>query len=135
MSVTLHTNFGDIKVEVFCDLTPRTAKVFLDFFILFLSLKLFMAQNFLALCASGYYNNTLFHRNVKGFIVQGGDPTGTGKGGSSIYGGMFEDEIVDVLRVRTFRGFVDILELCDDVFFDSARSTWNSINGESRSWN
>ena len=74
MSVTLHTNIGDIKIEVFCDTAQRTS------------------FNFLALCASGYYNGTTFHRNIKGFAIQGGDPTGTGKGGESIWGGKFEDE-------------------------------------------
>eukprot|EP00998_Keelungia_sp_KM082_P009937 NODE_6130_length_656_cov_124.850662_g6107_i0.p1 GENE.NODE_6130_length_656_cov_124.850662_g6107_i0~~NODE_6130_length_656_cov_124.850662_g6107_i0.p1 ORF type:complete len:169 (-),score=22.22 NODE_6130_length_656_cov_124.850662_g6107_i0:70-576(-) len=80
MSVTLHTNLGDIKVEVFCDDVPKTA------------------ENFLALCASGKYNNTLFHRNIPGFMVQGGDPTNTGKGGECIWGGKFEDEIREHLR-------------------------------------
>eukprot|EP00966_Prymnesium_polylepis_P125631 2904552-Prymnesium_polylepis.2 len=75
MSVTLHTNLGDVKIEVYCDTVPRTA------------------FNFLALCASGYYEHTQFHRNVRGFMVQGGDPTGTGKGGDSIWGGKFVDEI------------------------------------------
>lgn len=55
-------------------------------------------QNFLALCASNYYDDTIFHRNIKGFIIQGGDPTGKGKGGQSIYGGHFEDEIRPALR-------------------------------------
>lgn len=63
MSVTLHTDLGDIKIEVDC----RNAKK--------------ASYNFLALCASGYYDNTLIHRNIKGFMVQMGDPTGTGKGG------------------------------------------------------
>lgn len=58
MSVTLHTSHGDIKIELYCELTPKTAK------------------NFLALCARKYYDNTIFHRNIKNFIVQGGDPTG-----------------------------------------------------------
>ena len=75
MSVTLHTNLGTIKLEIFCDTVPRTS------------------FNFLALAASGYYDGTIFHRNVKGFMVQGGDPTGTGKGGESIWGGKFSDEI------------------------------------------
>lgn len=75
MSVTLHTNHGDVKLEIFCDSVPRTA------------------FNFLALAASGYYDGTQFHRNVRGFMVQGGDPTGTGKGGESIWGGKFADEI------------------------------------------
>ncbi len=65
--MTLHTNLGDVKVEVFCELVPRAA------------------ENFLALCASGKYDNTTFHRNIKGFMIQGGDPTGTGRGGKSIY--------------------------------------------------
>lgn len=56
-------------------------------------------QNFLALCASDYYNGCLFHRNIKGFIVQTGDPTHTGKGGSSIWGRKFEDEFKENLKV------------------------------------
>ena len=43
-------------------------------------------QNFLALAASGYYTDTIFHRNIRGFLIQGGDPLGTGKGGASIWG-------------------------------------------------
>lgn len=50
------------------------------------------------LAASGYYDGTVFHRIIPGFIVQGGDPTGTGKGGKSIWGGKFEDEIRDYLK-------------------------------------
>jgi hypothetical protein len=60
-------------------------------------------QNFLALCASDYYNGTIFHRNMKGFMIQGGDPTGTGKGGNSIWGGKFEDEIKEDLKVRAIQ--------------------------------
>mmetsp|Transcript_10600 Transcript_10600/g.27474 ORF Transcript_10600/g.27474 Transcript_10600/m.27474 type:complete len:177 (-) Transcript_10600:176-706(-) len=75
MAVTLHTSLGDLKLELYCDTTPRTS------------------YNFLALAASNYYDNTLFHRNIKGFMVQGGDPTGTGKGGESIWGGKFQDEL------------------------------------------
>ncbi|EEP79799.1 peptidyl-prolyl cis-trans isomerase 10 [Uncinocarpus reesii 1704] len=55
MSVTLHTTHGDLKVEVFCEAVPKTA------------------ENFLALCASGAYNNTPFHRLVPSFMIQGGD--------------------------------------------------------------
>mmetsp|Transcript_15977 Transcript_15977/g.19222 ORF Transcript_15977/g.19222 Transcript_15977/m.19222 type:complete len:160 (+) Transcript_15977:193-672(+) len=80
MSVTLHTNLGEVKLEIFCDDCPRTA------------------ENFLALCASNYYNGTIFHRNIKGFMIQGGDPTGTGKGGESIYGRKFADEIREQLQ-------------------------------------
>jgi peptidyl-prolyl cis-trans isomerase-like 3 len=63
---------------------------------------LFEFQNFLAHCASGYYNDSIFHRNIKGFIVQTGDPTGTGKGGKSIWGGRFEDEFKPQLKVNQF---------------------------------
>ena len=74
MAVTLHTTLGDLKLEIYCDTAPRTS------------------FNFLALCASDYYVGTLFHRNMRGFMVQGGDPTGTGKGGASVWGGAFDDE-------------------------------------------
>ena len=49
--------------------------------------------NIAALAHAGYYNNTTFHRIIRDFMIQGGDPTGTGRGGESIYGGKFEDEI------------------------------------------
>jgi cyclophilin family peptidyl-prolyl cis-trans isomerase len=55
-------------------------------------------QNFSTLAERGYYNNTIFHRIIKEFMIQGGDPTGTGRGGSSIYGEKFEDEIRDDLK-------------------------------------
>merc|ERR1719183_185310 len=80
MSLTFHTSAGDIKVELFCDTAPRTC------------------FNFLALVASGAYDGTLFHRNMKGFMVQGGDPTGTGKGGECIDGGTMECEFVSTLK-------------------------------------
>jgi len=80
MAITLITDYGDMKVELFCEECPKTCK------------------NFLALCASGYYNGSLFHRNIKGFMVQTGDPTGTGKGGNSIWGEKFKDEIVPHLK-------------------------------------
>ena len=81
MSVTLHTDVGDIKIEVFCERTPKTC------------------ENFLALCASNYYNGCIFYRNIKGFMVQMGDPTGTGRGGNSIWGKKFEDEYSEYLKV------------------------------------
>ncbi|XP_061714704.1 peptidyl-prolyl cis-trans isomerase-like 3 [Cydia pomonella] len=89
MSVTLHTDVGDIKIELFCEQCPRTC------------------ENFLALCASDYYNGCLFHRNIKGFIVQTGDPSGTGKGGTSIWGKKFEDEFREDLK-HNARGMVSM---------------------------
>jgi peptidyl-prolyl cis-trans isomerase-like 3 len=91
-SVTLHTTLGDLKLEIYCEEVPRTA------------------TSFLAHCASGYYDKTIFHRNIKGFMIQGGDPTGTGKGGVSIYNtpnGKFQDEIVDSLK-HSRRGIVSM---------------------------
>jgi len=74
MSVTLHTSLGPIKLELFVSSAPRTC------------------FNFLALASSSYYDNTIFHRNIKQFCIQGGDPKGTGKGGESIWGGAFGEE-------------------------------------------
>lgn len=88
-SVTFHTDVGDIKIELFCEDCPKTC------------------ENFLALCASDYYNSNAFHRNIKGFIVQTGDPTGTGKGGNSIWNGKFDDEFKDHLK-HTDRGMVSM---------------------------
>jgi cyclophilin family peptidyl-prolyl cis-trans isomerase len=89
MSVTLHTNLGDVKIEIFCDTVPRTA------------------FNFLALAGSGYYDHSLFHRNIRGFMLQGGDPSGTGKGGESIWGGKFADEIHPA-NTHSARGIVSM---------------------------
>ena len=68
-SVILNTTQGEISVELFAKQAPLTCR------------------NFLQLCIDGYYEDTIFHRLVPGFILQGGDPTGTGHGGESIYDG------------------------------------------------
>jgi len=68
-SAVIHTTQGEIAIELFAKQTPLTCR------------------NFLQLSLDGYYNNTIFHRLVPGFILQGGDPTGTGHGGESIYDG------------------------------------------------
>ncbi len=68
-SAIIHTTQGEISVELFAKQTPLTCR------------------NFLQLSLDGYYENTIFHRLVPGFILQGGDPTGTGHGGESIYDG------------------------------------------------
>lgn len=89
MSITLQTTHGDIKVELFCETCPRAS------------------ENFLALCGSGYFDSTIFHRNIKGFIIQGGDPSGTGTGGESIYGTPFWDEITSNIKHNT-RGMLSM---------------------------
>ncbi|KAG0329140.1 Peptidyl-prolyl cis-trans isomerase cyp8 [Dissophora globulifera] len=72
---TIVTNFGKINIELFCDQTPRTC------------------YNFIMLAKSGYYKNVKFHRKIKNFMLQGGDPTGTGRGGESYWKENFKDEI------------------------------------------
>ena len=75
------TDFGDMVVEFFEGVAPKHVESF----------KLH-AKN-------GYYNGTLFHRVIPGFMIQGGDPTGTGKGGESIWGGVFDVEFSGQWRV------------------------------------
>lgn len=63
--------------------------------------------NFLTLCEREYYNETIFHRSVPGFIIQGGDPTGTGTGGDSAFGGTFKDEF-DSRLIHDSRGILSM---------------------------
>ena len=76
---TIKTNMGDIEIKLFEKLTPKTV------------------ENFVGLAKKGYYNGVIFHRVIDKFMIQGGDPTGTGRGGQSIWGKSFEDEIVPSL--------------------------------------
>src|SRR3954466_10979714 len=71
----IETDQGTIEFELLADVAPRTA------------------ENFRLLANRGYYNGLTFHRIVKGFMLQGGDPKGDGSGGESAWGGRFEDEI------------------------------------------
>lgn len=73
--VVLETNQGNIEVRLMPDIAPKTC------------------ENFIKLAAKGYYDGIIFHRVIKGFMIQGGDPTGTGRGGESIWGSPFEDEV------------------------------------------
>lgn len=70
----IKTNRGEIMVQLFPELAPKTVK------------------NFIELAKKGYYDGVIFHRVIPDFMIQGGDPTGTGMGGESIYGESFEDE-------------------------------------------
>ncbi|XP_044132091.1 spliceosome-associated protein CWC27 homolog [Bufo gargarizans] len=85
--VLLKTTAGEIDIELWSKETPKACR------------------NFIQLCLEGYYENTVFHRVVPEFIVQGGDPTGTGTGGDSIYGKPFRDEFHTRLRFNR-RGLV-----------------------------
>ena len=77
--VILHTNMGDITLELFKKRAPKTVK------------------NFVTHAKNGYYDGVIFHRVIEDFMIQGGDPTGTGMGGESIYGESFEDEFSEEL--------------------------------------
>lgn len=108
--VRLVTNVGPLNLELHCEMVPKTC------------------ENFVNLCKKGYYNNTKFHRSIKHFMVlftvnvitgcyrdfltnifqiQGGDPTGTGTGGESCWGGSFEDEFKPNLS-HTGRGILSM---------------------------
>lgn len=70
----MHTNMGDIEIKLFPEHAPKTV------------------ENFTTHAKNGYYNGLIFHRVINDFMIQGGDPTGTGMGGESIWGHSFEDE-------------------------------------------
>jgi cyclophilin family peptidyl-prolyl cis-trans isomerase len=78
-TATLHTNHGAIAIELFDDDAPKTV------------------QNFVKLAGDGFYDGLIFHRVIPNFMIQGGDPTGTGSGGP---GYQFEDEFNDRPAVR-----------------------------------
>ena len=74
-TATIQTNKGTIKFELLEADAPKTT------------------ENFRLLAEKGFYDGVIFHRVIKGFMIQGGDPTGTGRGGQSAWGGKFADEI------------------------------------------
>ena len=71
----IQTNKGNIKIELLEEDAPKAT------------------ENFRLLAEKGFYDGVIFHRCIKGFMIQGGDPTGTGRGGESAWGGRFNDEI------------------------------------------
>lgn len=73
--VVLETNQGTIELQLLPEVAPKAA------------------ENFLKLAEQGYYNGVIFHRVIENFMIQGGDPTGTGRGGASFWGREFEDEV------------------------------------------
>ncbi|MFX3675333.1 MAG: peptidylprolyl isomerase [Paenisporosarcina sp.] len=75
--VVMNTTMGAIKIKLFPEVAPKTV------------------ENFITHAENGYYNGIIFHRIIQDFMIQGGDPTGTGMGGESIYGETFEDEFSD----------------------------------------
>ena len=80
---TMKTTLGDIKILLFPDAAPKAV------------------ENFVTHAKNGYYNGIIFHRVIPDFMIQGGDPTGTGRGGESVWGRSFEDEFsVDYHNIR-----------------------------------
>ncbi|MCK9571835.1 MAG: peptidylprolyl isomerase [Candidatus Omnitrophica bacterium] len=79
-TVVLETNQGNIEIKLKNDLAPKTC------------------ENFEKLVEKGYYNGLIFHRVIKDFMIQGGDPTGTGAGGESIWGKPFADEVTPLAK-------------------------------------
>lgn len=77
--VTIDTTLGEIKIKLFAEHAPKTV------------------ENFVQLSERGYYDGVIFHRVIEDFMIQSGDPLGTGAGGESIYDGYFEDEISNEL--------------------------------------
>jgi cyclophilin family peptidyl-prolyl cis-trans isomerase len=71
---SIKTNLGDFDIELFSKEAPKTV------------------ENFVELSKKGYYKGVIFHRVIDGFMIQGGDPSGTGRGGESAWGGKFKDE-------------------------------------------
>lgn len=79
----MNTNMGTIKIKLFPKQAPKTV------------------ESFTTHAKNGYYDGIIFHRVIKDFMIQGGDPTGTGRGGESIWGASFKDEFdVDLHNVR-----------------------------------
>ena len=73
----METSLGDVTFLLYADETPKPV------------------ENFVGLAEKGYYDGVIFHRIIKGFMAQGGDPTGTGRGGQSLWGENFDDEIAE----------------------------------------
>ncbi|KAI8898882.1 cyclophilin-like domain-containing protein [Globomyces pollinis-pini] len=112
--VVLKTSAGDVEIELWPKECPKACR------------------NFVQLCMEGYYDNTLFHRIIPKFIVQGGDPTGTGFGGESIYGKPFADEFHSRLKFNQ-RGLLAMANTGPDTntsqfFFTLAAAP--SLNGK-----
>ncbi len=92
--VRLYLSCGTLDITLHADLVPVTC------------------ENFLMLCKRGYYKNVNLHRLIPGFMVQGGDPTGTGSGGESCWGKPFQDEFVKV-RQFALRFCASVCECAD----------------------
>ncbi|MBF0521721.1 MAG: peptidylprolyl isomerase [Candidatus Omnitrophica bacterium] len=78
--IVFETNQGNIEIQLFPNIAPKAC------------------ENMIGLIKKGYYNGIIFHRVIKNFMIQGGDPTGTGRGGESLWGGTFDDEFSSQIK-------------------------------------
>lgn len=79
-TIVFETTQGNVEIKLWPDIAPKTC------------------ENMAGLIKKGYYDGIVFHRVIKDFMVQGGDPTGTGAGGQSLWGGKFEDEVTPSVK-------------------------------------
>lgn len=104
----IETNLGNLNIELQTEFAPKAV------------------WNFVRLAQKGYYKNVAFHRNIKNFMIQGGDPTGTGRGGTSVWGKNFVDELEGPLT-HSQRGVVSMANKGKDTnssqFFITYRAT------------
>ena len=110
----MHTSMGDICMRFFPEAAPKTV------------------ENFLTHAKDGYYDGVIFHRVINDFMIQGGDPQGTGTGGESIYGESFEDEFSD--HLFNIRGSVSMANAGKDTngsqfFINQAKADKFNVNG------
>ncbi len=115
--VTMHTSMGDIAIRMFPDKAPKAC------------------ENFIGHAKEGYYDGLTFHRVIDGFMIQGGDPTGTGCGGESIWGREFEDEFD--IELRNYRGALSMANAGPDTngsqfFIVQAKEVPMSLIGQMR---
>jgi len=104
LQVLLITSVGEIDIELWSKEAPKACR------------------NFVQLCMEGYYDGTIFHRLVPDFIVQGGDPTGTGNGGESIYGKPFQVDVCCVCLVY-------LVQLWDlNLILDISFTQWENLD-------
>lgn len=105
----IQTNLGDLNVELQTEYAPRAV------------------WNFIQLSKRGYYKNVSFHRNIRNFMLQGGDPTGTGRGGQSVWGKPFKDEYAQSGLTHDSRGVISMANKGKDTntsqFFITYRAT------------
>lgn len=114
IKTVLKTNLGDIKIGLMDEIAPKAS------------------LNFSSLIEKGYYNGVIFHRIIKGFMIQGGDPTGTGRGGESIWGEYFEDEVTEEVNFNK-KGLVAMANSGPNTngsqfFITTAPAPWLNMN-------